>query len=268
MKLSIFYFSGTGNTKWAVDEFKNSVIKRGYECKIYSIEAEITNLEEIINEVEIIGFAFPIYGANMPNIIKKFIEKFKSILNTTCKKSSFIITTAGYIDTYGPVIASKILKSNGFRLIGYINIKMSNNISTPKIRSNFVTSEKMKIRMNKGKEEIEKLINRIIGKKRYIRNIGFYLIPGMLIRRVTRNAQRDNYLALSINKEKCCKCMLCINNCPTNSITFSDKEFSFLPSCTACMRCYNLCPKYAIYHDGKYADPNIYKRYSGPQSIL
>ena len=39
------------------------------------------------------------------------------------KKSSFIITTVGYIDAYGPVIASKLLKCNGFKLIGYINIK-------------------------------------------------------------------------------------------------------------------------------------------------
>ena len=87
---------------------------------------------------------------------------------------------------------------------------MSNNISTPKIRAKFLTSEKMKIRMNKGKEEIEKLINRTIDRKRYIRNIGFYLIPGILIRRVTKNAQRNNYLALSINKEKCSQCMLCL----------------------------------------------------------
>jgi len=268
MKFSIFYFSGTGNTKWAVDEFKSNIIKRNHECIVHSIDAEIIELEKIISEADIIGFAFPIYGANMPNIIIKFIDGFKNILNITYKKPSFIITTAGYIDACGPFIANKLLRRNGFRLIGYVNLKLSNNISTPKIRTNFPTNAKMKIRMQKGKEEIESLINRIIGKRRYIKNIGVYLIPGILIRRATRNAQKDNYLALSVNQEKCSKCMLCINDCPTNSIIFSNGEFSFLPSCTSCMKCYNFCPTCAIYHEGKYADPNIYKRYKGPQSIL
>ena len=145
---------------------------------------------------------------------------------------------------------------------------MSNNISTPKIKANLLESKTMKIRMDKGKEEIEKLINRLINKKRSIRNIGFYLIPGIVVRKATTNAQKNNYLSLSINQEKCSHCMLCVTNCPTKSIVFSDKGFKFLPSCTACMRCYNFCPKYAIYHEGKYADPSIYRRYRGPQSIL
>ena len=39
---------------------------------------------------------------------------------------------------------------------------------------------------------------------------------------------------------------------------------SFTLSCTACIRCYNFCSTYDIYHEGKYADPNVYKRYKGP----
>jgi NAD-dependent dihydropyrimidine dehydrogenase PreA subunit len=268
MKFLVFYFSGTGNTKWAVSELKDSIVKKGHECKIYAIDAEIINLEEIINEADIIGFAFPIYGYNIPNIMKKYINQFKNILNANCGKMVFILTTRGYIDGFGPFSANKVLKSNGFNLIGYISLKMSNNISTPKIKANFLESKEMKKRMDKGKEEIEKLINRVIEHKRYIRNIGFYLIPGIVVRKATRKAQKNNYLSLSINQEKCSKCMLCIKNCPTKSIVFSDKEFKFLPSCTACMRCYNFCPTYAIYHESKYADPNIYKRYKGPQSIL
>jgi NAD-dependent dihydropyrimidine dehydrogenase PreA subunit/flavodoxin len=268
MRITVFYFSGTGNTKWAVNEFKDIISEKGHECRIYSVDTEIINLEEIINEADTIGFVFPIYGCNMPNIMKRYINQFKNILNINCKKPAFIFTTGGYIDGFGPFSANKILKSNGFNLIGYINLKMSNNISTPKIKASFLESKEMKIRMDKGKEEIEKLINRVIDKKRYIRNIGFYLIPGIAIRKATTNAQKNNYLSLSINQEKCSQCMLCVTNCPTKSIVFSGKEFKFLPSCTACMRCYNFCPEYAIYHEGKYADPSIYRRYRGPQSIL
>lgn len=267
MKFSVFYFSGTGNTKWAVNEFHNSVGKMGHECSIYSIETEITNLREIVNDADSIGFAFPIYGADIPSIVKDFINKFNSDLTSTCKKQCFIITTAGYIDAYGPFTAKKILKPNGFKLIGYINIRMSNNISTPKLKAAFLTSKKMKKRMSRGKDEIERMICRLVHEKMYIRNIGLYLLPGIIIRKVSKNGKRNNYKTLSVDKEKCSGCMICANNCPTQSIILSDEEFKFLPSCTACMRCYNFCPNYAIYHEGKYADPNIYRRYRGPNTI-
>lgn len=268
MKCSVFYFSGTGNTKWAVSELMDSIIKNGHECTIYSIDAEIENFEVIMNEADIIGFAFPIYGCNIPNIMNKYINQFMSVLNANCRKSAFILTTRGYIDGFGPFSANKLLKRNGFHLIGYISLKMSNNISTPKIKANFLESKEMKIRMDKGREEIEKLIKRVMNHKRFIRNIGFYLLPGIIIRKATRKAQMNNYLSLSVNQEQCSRCMICINNCPTKSIVFLDKEFKFLTSCTACMRCYNFCPTNAIYYEGKYADPNIYKRYKGPQEIL
>jgi len=266
MKFSVFYFSGTGNTKWAVDQLSENFFKRGYECEIYPIEDDVPNLEEKINATDIVGIAFPIYGASMPNIMKRFIGKLGAISNKT--KPVFIVTTAGYIDAFGPFCAKKILKNCNFRLIAYTSLKISNNISTPKIKSNFIKRDKIEKRMDKSKEVIIKLINRIASGKGYIRNIGFYLIPGIFVRKASRNGQRDNYLALSINTEKCSQCMICLKNCPTKSIVFSENKFSFLTSCTACMRCYNFCPNFAIYHENKYADPNIYKRYRGPQSIL
>lgn len=266
MKFSVFYFSGTGNTKWAATELKNSVIKKGHQCEIYSIEVEIVNLKEIVSGSDIIGFAFPIYGANIPNIMKKYIDQFKEILNASINKSCIMLTTVGYIDAFGPFIAEKLLKRNGLSLVGYVSIKMSNNISTPKVKASFLESKEMNKRMEKGKEKIQKLINEITDNKKYIRNIGLYLIPGIIIRRAAKNAINDNYLSLSIDKEKCIKCMLCIKNCPTKSIVFSEDKIDFLPSCTACMRCYNFCPVCAICHEGKYADPKIYKRYKGPLS--
>lgn len=267
MKFTVFYFSGTGNTKWAVGELSDNISKRGYACELYSIENDIPKLEDKINETDIVGFAFPIYGADMPNIMKEFFDKLKNIRSKKPRKPVFIVTTAGYIDAFGPLCTKQLLEDCSFRLIAYLNLKISNNISTPKIKANFIKSDKVEIRMEKGKEKIERLIDKVARGKGYIRNIGFYLIPGIFVRKASRKAVRYSYLTLSINKEKCSQCMLCLKNCPTKSIAFYENEFRFLPSCTACMRCYNFCPNYAIYHENKYADPDIYKRYRGPQGI-
>lgn len=264
MRISIFYFSGTGNTKWAVNEFSNGVNMRKHECQVYSIEDKGADIKKVVGEADIIGFAFPVYGASMPKIMTSFIDNLKSVSNAESRKPFFIITTAGFIDAFGPFAARRILNQSGLDLIGYINIVLSNNISTPKLKANFITSEELGKRMNKGKEKIEKLVDKLIQGRKHVQNIGFYLLPGVLIRKASKKALEENYLALSVDKERCCKCMLCVNNCPAKSIVFSDKDVKFLPSCTACMRCYNFCPKNAICHDGKYADPDIYKRYKGP----
>ncbi|MDP4115664.1 MAG: EFR1 family ferrodoxin [Bacteroidota bacterium] len=264
MNFAIFYFSGTGNTKWVSDEINKCITKKGHECINISLEDDIIKPEDILEKADVIGFSFPIYGANMPNLMISFIERLKNTLDKSNVKPVFIVTTAGYVDGYGPFAAKKMLKFSGFKLIAYINLKISNNLSTPKVKANIQTKENLKIRMNKSKERIEKLVNRLLEEKKYIRNIGFYLLPGIIIRKATKKGRANCYQVLSVDKEKCSLCMICVKNCPTKSIIYSEGKFSFLPSCTACMRCYNFCPKSAIYHEGKYADPQIYKRYKGP----
>lgn len=267
MRISVFYFSGTGNTKWVVNELYQYFIKKGHECEIYTIEDKIIDLKEIINNSNVIGFAFPIYGANMPNIMVDFFQELKNIVDGDNLKPAFIVTTAGYVDGFGPFSANRQIKICGFKLISYVSLKLSNNVSTPSLKANIQSKNNLKIRLAINKSVISKVVDHIIAKKKYIRNIGLYLIPGCFIRRLSKKGKANCYLSLSINEDLCKKCMLCLNKCPTKSITFTDGIFSFSPTCTACMRCYNFCPTNAIYHFGKYADPKIYKRYRGPETL-
>ncbi len=268
MNFVVFYFSGTGNTEWVVEKLITNLIQKGYECRGYSLEDEILYLEDIIDKADVIGFAFPIYGANMPNLMIKFYQRLKDITKELHDKPAFIVTTAGYIDAYGPFLAGKTLKKIGFKLVSYVNLILSNNVSTPKHRATIQSEENLKKRMKQSEAKIEKLVNKLITRKKYIRNIGFYLLPGILIRKATKKGMINCHLSFSIDKERCKKCMLCINKCPTKSIIILNDEFSFLPTCTACMRCYNFCPVNAVYFEGKYACPRLYKRYKGPKNIV
>lgn len=266
MRVSVFYFSGTGNTKWAVDEISKCFKEKGHECLVYAIENTVPDLCEIVNDSDLIGFAFPIYGANIPNIMARFLKELEQICVGSSSKPAFIVTTSGFIDGYGPIAANRIIKKCGFKLLSYIDIKLSNDVSTPSVKTNIRSGESLKKRLEKSKLVINKTVDHLLSKSRYVRNIGPYLIPGLIIRKATEKGQKNCYLSLSVDKDRCRKCMRCVNNCPTKSIVYKDDNFSFLPSCTACMRCYNFCPANAVYQYGKYADPQIYKRYKGPQA--
>ena len=81
------YFSGTGNSKWAINTF---VSKIDNNIKTYSIEEE--NVIEKIKDEEVIIFAYPVMFSNIPKIVKDFFVNNKEIwLN----KKFFVIATMG-----------------------------------------------------------------------------------------------------------------------------------------------------------------------------
>ena len=273
MKFTTFYFSGTGNTEWVVKEFNRKIKEKGHQGEIVSIEKkdilESSFLEDIFLKSDYIGFANPIYGANIPPIMRVFIERVVLFIANKKEylKPIYIINTFGYINGFGPFASKKLFSNTGLKLSSYLNIKLCNNISTPKIKTDGISMDKLALRKEKSVIKLGKMIDILLTNKKHITGIGLYLIPGIIIRKKLQRGIIDNYKVLSVKKESCSLCMLCVNKCPTNSIIYRDNCFKFLPTCTACMRCYNNCPKNSILFNKIYADPNIYKRYLGPEII-
>ncbi len=267
MKYLTFYFSGTGNTKWVCEEFEKIIYKKGHVSSIISIESkEIEDKDfvaNLINEYDYIGFAQPIYGANIPNIMREFIDRICKE-NGDINKKVYMINTYAYVNAFGYFCAKKLFIGTKFKLDTYINIKMCSNISTPKIKLNFVDEHTLLKRKQNAINKLDKIINKIINNKSFIEGIGPCLIPGIIIRKKSTIAIKNNYKELSVDNDLCSKCMLCVNKCPTKNIKYENEKFKFDDNCTACMRCYNFCPVYAITFNGIVADPKIYKRYRGP----
>lgn len=269
MKFITFYFSGTGNTKWAVSQFNRILAERGHQSEIIPLEQENLEeppvLEDLLQQADYIGFANPIYGANIPPVMRKFIGQVTSFAQGKkglCKPV-YAINTFGYVNAFGPFAFKKLLADCGFSLKAYANIKLCNNISTPKLKTAAISKEKLEARKQKALQVLEQTADRLLAGKNYINGIGPYLVPGILIRRASYTGICENYKVLSVDSQKCNRCMLCVEKCPTRSIRPTESTFEFLSGCTSCMRCYNNCPKYAILFEGVYADPDIYKRHKG-----
>ena len=107
MKFSTFYFSGTGNTKWAVKEFNQIIMRKGHDVRMFSIDVHdnLTDeqLRKIINDSDCIGFANPIYGGDIPPIMRAFINRLVGdISDFKTEKKTYVINTFGYINAFGP----------------------------------------------------------------------------------------------------------------------------------------------------------------------
>jgi len=265
MNIVIFYFSGTGNTKWVVNKFKE--LDTDNLTRIYSIEEKIDDLKMVIEENDMLGFAYPIYAASMPAIMKRFFIKVNGIIkDNDYSKDIFFMSTAGYADTFGPYAPVKIINSKNLNLKGYASIKILNNVSTPKSKFNPASKEKLIERLKMAEIKIKKIVDDLTANKKYI-DLGLYLVSGVM-RKTLRNALKDGYKSFSVDDNLCIKCMKCVDECPTKSIEYRDGKFKFLPKCTMCHRCYNFCPQYAILIDNIYASPDEYFRYRGPEEYL
>jgi ferredoxin len=266
-----FFFSGTGNTWWTAREFTRLAQEMGHRAVAYSIEQENTQdqtlLTKAVEESDLVGFAYPIYGASMPSIMERFIENLANVVPPKGEHhpvQTYNICTVGYVNAYGPFAAGRFFKSLGFSLIGFVNIRLTNNISAPEMRTKIADAEQLERRKTKALPKLRTLIHKLAHGEKYIRGIGPYVLPGIIIRRTLGRKIRECHKILSIDINKCTRCMLCVNSCPTQSIHY-DTTFTIEETCTACMRCYNLCPTGSILHQGHFADSQIYTRYRGPE---
>lgn len=270
MIFTTFYFSGTGNTRWVVEQFNSILNESSHQTAAYTIDnfnqRSREDLTDIINKSSYIGLAHPIYGANVPPIMKEFMYLLMDIIHVERipAKPLYIINTYGYINAFGPFAAQKLLSKECFDLKAYSNIKLCNNVSTYKHKTAPITDEKLRIRKQRAIVELRRLIQDILSCKRHIKGIGFYLLPGIVIRKISKHSVRTHYQALSVQASTCIECMLCVQKCPVNSISFMNGHFSFTAKCTACMRCYNFCPTASVLINEVFTAPQDYARYRGP----
>ena len=73
----IFYFSGTGNTRWAAIKLASATKERLVCISDYVREVKQGKREDepfILKEDERLGFVFPVHGWRVPKLVRAFIQ--------------------------------------------------------------------------------------------------------------------------------------------------------------------------------------------------
>lgn len=242
MRGVLYYFSGTGNTKWIADKYK-------YYFNKQNIELDIINIEEK-QDVELGKYNFliigtPIYCELHPKIMDTFLnnlpegKKMKTILYSTqgAKKASAL-----------NVIDNK-MKNKDYNIVSKVMFKMSNNFY-------FSVGKKASLKevdemLMKCQRKIRNIVNDFKEEKYIKEKVNVFRVTLFKI----ASKQFNNYLpSLSKNlssSEKCIRCGLCLRNCPKNNITFENGHIVFHSKCMMCLRCIYICPTNEIRYKGK-----------------
>ncbi|MGL1890963.1 MAG: EFR1 family ferrodoxin [Spirochaetaceae bacterium] len=231
--MTIFYFSGTGNSLWVTKSIKESFDGVKLEPITRYINREIND--------DKIGFIFPCYCLTVPPFIRKFISE----LNITAPNPYiFSVITHNGVPGRTLSVFDKLLKKKGFNLNYGDDLIMPGNSVIIKDYTN-------------SRVEVEKrLKDSLISIKPIIVNIKNRLESNNYPRISLGGIIKNNFEEFILNKvympkpfwtsDSCNNCGICKKVCPTNSIEIIDKKIIWDNSCVACLACYHWCPKKAI----------------------
>lgn len=243
MKGILFYFSGTGNTKWVADKFKE-------RFNFYGNQLDLINIEKDPS-YDLSGYDFMIIGTSIyagcgPKVMDEFIDNIRiNDSNMRC----ILYSTQGAKTCAATSIYGDILKSKGYDVFIKAMIQMPNNyyFSRQKQADNVQNNAVLESASEKIKELTSDFIqnnsvNESTGK------IGSWLgkFSGKLFKKWLPKISEN-----LTSTDECTKCGYCFNNCPAGNITFENGRAVFHSKCIMCLRCIHGCHVNAIRYKGQ-----------------
>ena len=238
----VFYFSGTGNTRWIAQQISDAVGEM-----LYFIPEELEGtMRYHLKEGERIGFCFPVHGWQPPYIVREFISKIE--IDNADGHYCYSVCTCG--DTIGLAMEmfNKELEKKRLHAKSVFSVIMPESyVCLPGMFTDTPENEKRKIDEAARflADILPVIIGREEGRKILVKGKRPWLLSNVIGGFFNKCMITDR--PFSVNKEKCLHCGLCEQNCPTNNLAMSHG----LPvwkhiSCTNCLACYHHCPVHAI----------------------
>lgn len=226
----VFYFTGTGNSLYVAKQLDDDRL---------SIPQAIHDKEQEY-ESDKIGIVCPIYGHEMPGLVKRFIRQ--AVFHTDY---FYLVLTYGRIHGGAAELADRYLKECGLEA-DYINTIMMVDNYLPA----FDMNEQLALDPEKKVDEHILLIKEDVASGRHWRQ------------EVTQEDRMWHQKYLAMRKEHpidieggifrvldlCIGCGICTRVCPTGSIRLENQHAGYQDTtgCQMCLACVQHCPENAI----------------------
>lgn len=275
----IFYFSGTGNTKWAASKLASATHEDLISIAPYmrADDSSHTLAEPfILKENERLGFVFPVHGWRVPKLVREFIGKMKvqraesdaagsqtlsdisgNSVSTGSQTFAYCVCTAG--DSIGLTIENlnEVISQNpSLQALGITKVSSSYSLIMPEsyVGLPFMDvdpKEKEIWKKSKSAQELAVICEEIFDRKEGVNRLVKGPIPWFFTKVV--GGFFENVLITDkrfhVEKDKCVKCGICANVCPVGDIKGGHGEYPewlHHKDCLTCFTCYHHCPHHAI----------------------
>ena len=250
----IFYFSATGNTRWAAYKIQHATKER----LVYIPDAiRKQDFSYTLLPDERIGFVFPVHGWRPPKLVRNFIGKLHINSNSKKKPYCYALITAGddtgYTIDYlnNDMSANLSLRDAGISQVdsAFSLIMPESYVGLPFMDTDNQQNEKEKKQKSSTRLQcdLEKIFNREenvfdldLGRWPWINS---HIIGSIFVNHLITDAP------FHVSADRCVKCGICSNTCPVDNIKGGHglmPEWKHTGDCLTCFNCYHHCPKHAI----------------------
>ena len=224
----IYYFSGTGNTRFAAH-----FLAKELRSQAISITEASSNPEDAE------GIMFPIYSWGIPSVILDFL--------TTLKKteSLWAVATCGDETGDAPRMLRGFLEKRGIQLKAFYSVTMPNNyVLLPGFDTDAKSVEEKKLNEAPGRlATIAAAIRRGNTTDDYIAGPW----PRLKTRAVYPLFRRWGiYPERWRASENCISCGKCSRVCPLKNISMQNGHPVWSDRCASCLACFHYCPVHAV----------------------
>lgn len=270
----IFYFSGTGNSRWVATQLSNVIHEKLVNIANFMCDVSFSQIDQakpfILEKDERLGFVFPVHGWRVPRLVRTFISE-KLCINTpdNTRPFTYCVCTAG--DDIGLTIdnLNDAIKSNDN--LHQIDIDQVDSVYSLIMPESYVGLPFMDVdaKENELKKKSQAAVNlKVIAEEIFNCQAGIQRIhPGGMpwVKSKIIGEAFERFLITDkrfrVTKEKCVKCGICANVCPVKNIEGGHgkiPKWKYQNNCLTCFACYHHCPHHAIefgkqtQHKGQY----------------
>lgn len=238
----IFYFSGTGNTRWVAQQIAKAI---GEELLYIPDLIREQRYEFTLGKEERVGFCFPTHGWQPPRIVRDYIRRLQ--LSFTDAPFCWALTTCGDNMGEAMTILNKELRVIGLQAETQFSVIMPESyVCLPFMKTDPEEKEKWKI--ENAQRQLHHIISIVKDCKRGIEELEkgatprlySYVIGGYFNKHMIHDKK------FMVDKDICIKCGKCEKICPVDNINGTPPEWIHNGRCTSCLACYHYCPVHAI----------------------
>ena len=230
----IYYFSGTGNSRYCAHSLANLT---GDSTIFISSGTTCNDMNP-----DVFGLVFPVYSWGVPSLVLDFISRLPDGFRPGY---SYAVFCCGDETGNAPRMLVSALRRKGFLVNAMVSVIMPNNyVLLPGFNVDTAVVRDVKLEKVPGRlSEIAEWINARDCVQDYFTGSFPRLKTAIvypLFRRwgVIRKLWRV--------KSSCVKCGLCADRCPVKNITMTETGPVFGHECVSCLSCYHSCPSRSI----------------------
>ena len=238
----IFYFSGTGNTRWVASQIAQALGEQLLYIPDLIRERRYTFS---LKENERLGFCFPTHGWQPPRIVRRFISQLS--LTNQFEHYCWALTTCG--DNMGEcmTILNKDLAQKGLHAETQFSVIMPESyVCLLFMKTDPEDKEHWKI--ENARRQLHHIISIVKDCKRGIEELEKGATPRLYSYVIGAyfNKKMVTDRKFTVDRDVCIQCGKCTKVCPVDNIKGTPPQWLHNGQCTSCLACYHYCPVHAV----------------------